>query len=1047
MVQILIGDIDYTDYIRQPSIQMDDKLSDPVPTLQFDLEDPRQAFSFQPYQPIVVLEDTQPAHPTHNIYPDPLYATQVNIPYNTGGFYGFYGLPASLDGSITYDGTAGSATFAVSSPSSPTGTLSQTQTISIHPSQTYTFSIYRNISSISNCTVFITMAVMNTDGSTASSATDTFAVTSGGTVRYSKTLTLPPSAAFLTLTYGVQGIVSSLGTDTFSRIVASGWGTASDGQTWANYGDTAHETLSVGLFTGGQATGSSGDNFLILGSQSANDEEVLIAVSSSSNASGNWEGACARYTSTSNTYLCYLKGGTQIIIEKIVGGTRTTLATAAFSWSANTPYQIRFNVTGTTLSGKAWSGFAEPGSWTLTATDSALSSGQCGIYSHPNSTGTTTTFSSFAATASSVCTVVFSHPQLEMQRPSTGNSYPTPDCVPGAANCTQLPDLTTVRETRLWAGYLLIATVQYFGSSRLWSLQASGIACLLSKQIAATYSYLSNTDDQVVISLVTTYLSGLVSASSATVSPSGTTLTLIAGNNSYVKDILDSVGKQCGTVYWIDPYGRLHYELAGIIASAFSLSDSPDNVTSFPYYNYTYEFDASQMVNDVYVLGQEQSYNTTYSASPATGNGHNTVFYVGTGDIQSISVGGTATTAYTYYSSGYVVFTSAPANGAAVQVTIRVKYVPTAARRMANSVGTYEMVLSGSIQDSSITNATDAAARAHVELETYGLPQAIITLTTNQAISSGQRITFTSQADRLFSVDLLVQNVQMTIAGTNEYGVQIREYTATLGPYRADFVHQLLFLQRQLNAQGSDISSASFTVEDWDASTLTVSDQISVVTTTTPNLQGQDTFAHSASGNFGTASDGQTWTTNQSSGSPTISVTGTEGQVQASGSASYAEFLLGSHTVRNVDITLRFANVPAASSGHSVTTSLLWQAVNNSNRYLVAITSTDGSSTSTFALQKVVSGVTTTLMSISLPYTPPSWIFYGTSGFWWLRLHASSGSFTLKAWADGQTEPLTPQISSSDSNISSAGQFGLAFTLPSDSSSYCQVDHHTVLGV
>ena len=67
-------------------------------------------------------------------------------------------------------------------------------------------------------------------------------------------------------------------------------------------------------------------------------------------------------------------------MQKKVNGTTTTLSQAAFAATSNTPYDLRFEVIGTTLYAKAWAANAtEPTVWTITTTDSSLSSGQCGL--------------------------------------------------------------------------------------------------------------------------------------------------------------------------------------------------------------------------------------------------------------------------------------------------------------------------------------------------------------------------------------------------------------------------------------------------------------------------------------------------------------------------------------------------------------------------------------------------------------------------------------------------------------------------------------------
>lgn len=187
------------------------------------------------------------------------------------------------------------------------------------------------------------------------------------------------------------GIV--LAQDTFQRANQKFWGTASDGNTWGGFANT-NAAFSIQNNTG-QVANTSGAYDAVLGS-TATDAEVLFTGSSSS-FTKNDIGALLRWTNKSNWYRAYINGA-QLVVQKKVNGTVTTLSTASFAASANTNYSIRFRVVGTTLYAKAWpTSGTEPTSWTITTTDSSLSSGQCGIRINITS-GVTVNITSFQAT-------------------------------------------------------------------------------------------------------------------------------------------------------------------------------------------------------------------------------------------------------------------------------------------------------------------------------------------------------------------------------------------------------------------------------------------------------------------------------------------------------------------------------------------------------------------------------------------------------------------------------------------------------------------------
>lgn len=158
--------------------------------------------------------------------------------------------------------------------------------------------------------------------------------------------------------------------DTFaSRTVASGFGTASDGNVWTiNAGDGQ----SVGS-NEGKISGSSASTFATLGASLATaDAEVVtrVMIDDSSNTSG----LLARWTDTNNYYLCRYDGVGNMALFKDVAGTKTTIVSAAFTPNAGTFYWLKFHVSGTTLEARWWQdGTSEPSTWGLSTTDSALS--------------------------------------------------------------------------------------------------------------------------------------------------------------------------------------------------------------------------------------------------------------------------------------------------------------------------------------------------------------------------------------------------------------------------------------------------------------------------------------------------------------------------------------------------------------------------------------------------------------------------------------------------------------------------------------------------
>lgn len=187
---------------------------------------------------------------------------------------------------------------------------------------------------------------------------------------------------------------TTIGQDTFQRASQSLWGTASDGQAWGADANS-QSVFSIASNAGQIANGNNIYNATL--GPSAGNADVLFSGSISSFSGANL-GAVLRWTDANDLYKGYIDG-TNLVIQKRVGGTSTTIATTPFAATAGTSYSLRFRAVGTTLTAKVWPTSAtEPSNWMLTVTDSALASGSCGLRVQIQ-TGTIITITSFVATA------------------------------------------------------------------------------------------------------------------------------------------------------------------------------------------------------------------------------------------------------------------------------------------------------------------------------------------------------------------------------------------------------------------------------------------------------------------------------------------------------------------------------------------------------------------------------------------------------------------------------------------------------------------------
>jgi PKD repeat protein len=172
---------------------------------------------------------------------------------------------------------------------------------------------------------------------------------------------------------GEPGVLAA---DSFTRSVASGWGTADTGGAWTPVGSSVPFSVADGVGQIRMAAPGSGPR-TYLGDVSAADVDVTFQVSLDKAPTGG-----DTYVTTavrrvgSSEYRLKLRlqpTATSLILTRVVSGTETTLGSGAAAGLVYQPgdvLRVRYEVAGTSLRGKVWrDGAAEPGTWQVAATD------------------------------------------------------------------------------------------------------------------------------------------------------------------------------------------------------------------------------------------------------------------------------------------------------------------------------------------------------------------------------------------------------------------------------------------------------------------------------------------------------------------------------------------------------------------------------------------------------------------------------------------------------------------------------------------------------
>lgn len=179
--------------------------------------------------------------------------------------------------------------------------------------------------------------------------------------------------------------VSDLVTDTFTRTVASGWGTSDSGFTWATSGGSATD-YSVSGGVGAHLLATAGASRRCILPTVISDFDFYASITADQLATGAaLTGALvARYVDQDNLYSAQVQfsatNTVTLVAFKRINAAETTLGTYTMpgvTFVAGTLYRVRFRVRGSSLRAKVWAASTtEPPEWHVTAVDTELTTGQ-----------------------------------------------------------------------------------------------------------------------------------------------------------------------------------------------------------------------------------------------------------------------------------------------------------------------------------------------------------------------------------------------------------------------------------------------------------------------------------------------------------------------------------------------------------------------------------------------------------------------------------------------------------------------------------------------
>jgi hypothetical protein len=438
-------------------------------------------------------------------------------------------------------------------------------------------------------------------------------------------------------------------------------------------------------------------------------------------------------------------------------------------------------------------------------------------------------------------TISFGTPQLEpMYFTAQGVSYPTPDCNYYQADCASMPDGTISRAVRLFSGYISDRKKTYIGSARTWQITCAGGQQMLDDGFI-NKTYTNYTDAAILQDIVSTYFATTISVNAANIvlpSPivTGATIPSVTYNDNSLREVLNGHQALSQYIYFLDQYYRLNYQPQFSATASFALSDSPDNVSTFPYYAYTYEDDGTQLERMIKVNGGNftGSYTDTFSGNGSTKQftltfiPYQITLLTVTGTKQKQGVYGRDTLGSSYdvvvnTQSQYILFNTAPPNSAN-NVVCSYTYKAPITTQVDYATGNVvappytQPAFNAKINDTNIVDLTTATDRGLAEVVKAGNPLTTLTCSSQQYAPSGVCIYFTSVADNIVNQPYVVQSVSGTMIGKSQiFNTPVNEFTYTLGAYVPNLIDHFRNTNKALNRSVSVANSTAFQQLDFVA--------------------------------------------------------------------------------------------------------------------------------------------------------------------------------------------------------------------------------------
>jgi hypothetical protein len=478
-------------------------------------------------------------------------------------------------------------------------------------------------------------------------------------------------------------------------------------------------------------------------------------------------------------------------------------------------------------------------------------------------------------------TVTVTSVQIEPVWFASGNAnkfnttYPTPICDFLQSDCVTLPDGTASRYDRVFTGFITHLTLSYTGITRIWDVECTAADTLLETSALVNASYANVTDLSIIQGIVNSLPNSPLFAASSTLA-SGTPAALAYRNvpvcvagvviasiqfaDNSIREVLNSLTDITGFTFGVDQYYNVFYYPPFYSQAPYAMSSQPNNVNSFIYYDYSIEYDGTQLHNAVRVIGT--TYSTTVVEAWHIGDGsHSEVVSGGDTNVKlfhapnatptaitspgaqtiaedtgsgfgsaTVLVNWNNTNTTTSWGIGNVRFNTTLANGTAVSVTYAYDTLAYVAVQSPDSVAQYGRALYFKINDTNLGSNASCVARGEAELQAYAQPRVTLKFKTQKLLAVGQVVIFTSHLDSIIAAHYLIQKVTATFLGTDEFDQIVNQYEVEAGVYVDDFIDFFRNTQKAINRVDHDPAAPIQQTNNLQQDSLSISDSLVIHT-------------------------------------------------------------------------------------------------------------------------------------------------------------------------------------------------------------------------